>query len=75
VLYLSVYDNVIVGPTAENVNRRERAAIDNDITRRLSNVAMQTVPQLTSHPVVKLYTGVRPATQEKDYIINANKNM
>ncbi|XP_045215472.2 glycerol 3-phosphate dehydrogenase-like [Mercenaria mercenaria] len=72
IVFKSVYDNVVVGPTAENVDSRQRATIDGDICRRLHSVARDTVPLLNKHNVVGHYTGVRPATQFKDYIINAD---
>ena len=63
---------MIVGPTAENVESRQRAVIDEDICERLYSVAKNTVPLLNKHTIVGRYTGVRPASQYKDYVINAD---
>ncbi|XP_052219838.1 glycerol 3-phosphate dehydrogenase-like isoform X4 [Dreissena polymorpha] len=71
IVFRSVYDNVIVGPTAENVDSRRQAPVDESIRLRLTEIAAKVVRELPSHPVVSLYTGVRPATDVKDYIISA----
>ena len=60
---------MIVGPTAEDVESRQRAAVDPNITKRLVDFSRQTVPELTSYSPVGHYTGIRPATQFKDYQI------
>ncbi|XP_052795511.1 glycerol 3-phosphate dehydrogenase-like isoform X2 [Mya arenaria] len=73
IVFRSVYDNVVVGPTNEYVQSRERAPINTDVTRRLAEVARSVVPDLTSHPIVTMYTGVRPATKDKDYIIHGDR--
>ena len=65
-----VHNNVLVGPTAEDVASRERAAIDPSITRRLLDWGRQVVPELTSYSPVGQYTGTRPATEFKDYQIH-----
>lgn len=72
IVFKSIYDNVIVGPTAEDVSSRVRASIDTEISQRLYSVAAKVTPLLTRHDVVGQYTGVRPATQFKDYIISAD---
>lgn len=72
IIFRSVYDNVVVGPTAENIDSRRCAPIDNSIAIRLYDVAKRTVKTLETHKVVRLYTGVRPATEFKDYIVHAN---
>ena len=67
-----VYDNIIVGPTAEETDVRTHPSIDANITVRLRNVADTVVPNLTGSDVVRMYTGVRPATESKDYHILCN---
>jgi glycerol-3-phosphate dehydrogenase len=66
----TVYDNVIIGPTAEETNDRcATPHLDQATTTRLLNYGKKTVPPLTTHDIVRMYTGVRPATENKDYQI------
>ncbi|KAK7115993.1 glycerol 3-phosphate dehydrogenase-like isoform X2 [Littorina saxatilis] len=71
IVFKTVHNNLIVGPTAEDVESRQRAAIDATITKRLVDIGRQTVPELTSFSPVGHYTGVRPATEYKDYQIKS----
>lgn len=66
-----VHGNVIVGPTAEDVDSRSRAPVDPILAQRLLDYGCHTVPELTSCSAVGHYTGVRPATQYKDYQIQS----
>ncbi|KAK3583512.1 hypothetical protein CHS0354_026098 [Potamilus streckersoni] len=74
IIFRSVYDNVLVGPTSEEVTSRLLPAIDNDVARRLTKHCDDTIPGLKNYQVVTQYAGVRPATQTKDYIIKADRN-
>ncbi|XP_076104866.1 glycerol 3-phosphate dehydrogenase-like [Mytilus galloprovincialis] len=72
IVFKSVYDNVIIGPTAEETeDRHPSPTIDSVITKRLWNHGKKTVPSLLKHDIVHMYTGVRPATENKDYQIIA----
>ncbi|XP_052102050.1 glycerol 3-phosphate dehydrogenase-like [Mytilus californianus] len=72
IVFKSVYDNVIIGPTAEETEDRHASpTIDSSITTRLRNYGKKTVPSLSKHDIVHMYTGVRPATENKDYQIIA----
>ncbi|KAL4220018.1 hypothetical protein ACF0H5_020430 [Mactra antiquata] len=74
IVFRSVYDNVIVGPTADQVERRVRPPIDDNLSHRLSTVAMETVPSLLQYKVDMKYTGLRPATEIKDYVIRSDND-
>ena len=67
----TAYGNLIVGPTAEEVDERESASVDQDILQRLVEKAHALVPALALHAVNAVYAGLRPATQFKDYQIEA----
>ena len=69
--HISVYDNVVVGPTAEDVESRLRAPIDSAVTERLRTHASNIVKGVNSYPTVGMYTGVRPATEFKDYVLKS----
>ncbi len=67
----TAFGNVLVGPTAEEQDDRETAAIDTATLRKLVRRAAEIVPGLAKHPVMATYAGLRPATQFKDYQIEA----
>ena len=67
----TAYGNLIVGPTAEEVEERESASVDRDVLEHLLEKARALVPALAHHGVNAVYAGLRPATQFKDYQIEA----
>ena len=67
----TAYGNLIVGPTAEEVEERESASVDHDVLQQLIEKAHALVPALALHSVNAVYAGLRPATQFKDYQIEA----
>ncbi|CAH1797085.1 unnamed protein product, partial [Owenia fusiformis] len=71
-LFPSVYGNLIVGPTAEDVNERSNPTINDDVISNLVSQARDIVPALSQHAPVATYAGLRPATQFRDYQISAN---
>lgn len=73
---LSVYGNVLVGPTAEDqLDRVTPATTNSETIKRLIERAHFMVPKLKEVSVIGEYAGLRPATLEcKDYIIKQNVN-
>jgi glycerol-3-phosphate dehydrogenase len=67
----TAFGNLIVGPTAEDVEERESATVDHEALERLVEKARGLVPALAHHAVTAAYAGLRPATQFKDYQIEA----
>ncbi|MGQ0579070.1 MAG: NAD(P)/FAD-dependent oxidoreductase [Betaproteobacteria bacterium] len=67
----TAFGNLIVGPTAEEVEERESATVDHDALERLLQKACVLVPALAQHAVTAVYAGLRPATQFKEYRIEA----
>lgn len=67
----TAYGNLIVGPTAEDVEERESATVDSHELERLVQKACALVPALAQHTVTAVYAGLRPATQFKEYQIEA----
>jgi glycerol-3-phosphate dehydrogenase len=65
----TAFGNVLVGPTAEEQDDRDTAAIDTATLKMLARRAAEIVPGLADHPVTATYAGLRPATQFKDYQI------
>ncbi|XP_046544009.1 uncharacterized protein MG039 homolog isoform X2 [Haliotis rubra] len=73
IAFKSVYNNLIIGPTAEDVVERSIPAPDPLIKARLLHHAQKTIPNLIGCDVIGEYTGVRPATQFKDYQITSDQ--
>jgi glycerol-3-phosphate dehydrogenase len=71
VLCPTIFGNVIVGPTAEDQEDRERATVETDTLRSLLAEAALMVPALAGEPVTATFAGLRPATERRDYIIEA----
>jgi glycerol-3-phosphate dehydrogenase len=67
----TVFGNVLVGPTAEEQDDRETAAVEAATLKMLIRRAVEIVPGLANQPVTATYAGLRPATQFKDYQIEA----
>ena len=67
----TAYGNLIVGPTAEEQDDRVNATVDQQALERLIANGRALVPALADHPVTAVYAGLRPATQFKDYQIEA----
>jgi glycerol-3-phosphate dehydrogenase len=71
VLFRTIFGNLAVGPTAEDVSEREVAACDTETLEKLKMRAIEMVPGLEGAGVNAIYAGLRPATEHKDYVIEA----
>ncbi len=71
VICRTVFGNVIVGPTAEDQEERTLAEVDHDMLEMLIAKGKELLPGLADIGVNALYAGLRPATQFKDYQIEA----
>ncbi|MCA3555365.1 NAD(P)/FAD-dependent oxidoreductase [Aestuariivirga sp.] len=71
VLFRTAYGNLAIGPTAEDVPEREVAATDTATLERLKARALEMAPSLSGIGVSAIYAGLRPATEHKDYVIEA----
>jgi len=71
VICRTVFGNVIVGPTAEDQEERDRAEVDHDMLEMLVTKGRELLPGLGDVGINALYAGLRPATQFKDYQIEA----
>jgi len=67
----TVFGNLLVGPTAEEQEDREHAAVDHAALDALIDRGVRMLPDLARETVTALYAGLRPATQFKDYQIEA----
>lgn len=67
----TVFGNLLVGPTAEEQEDRERTEVEHDQLEALINKGIEILPSLAQIPVTACYAGLRPATEKKDYRIAA----
>ena len=69
VLTPTVFGNLLVGPTAEEQDDRQRAAVTQSALEFLIRSAVEMLPALAGMPVTATYAGLRPATERKEYRI------
>jgi glycerol-3-phosphate dehydrogenase len=71
VLFRTIYGNVAIGPTAEETDERDYPSTDSATLEKLKARAIEMLPELKNVQVTAVYAGLRPATERKDYIIEA----
>jgi glycerol-3-phosphate dehydrogenase len=74
VLFRTIYGNLAIGPTAEETEERENPSTDSATLEKLKSRAIEILPALKDIDVTAIYAGLRPATEHKDYVIEARKN-
>jgi len=67
----TVFGNLLLGPTAEDQSDRERAEVDGAALAGLIARGQDIMPVLAGEQVTATFAGLRPATQHKDYVIEA----
>jgi glycerol-3-phosphate dehydrogenase len=67
----TAFGNLIVGPTAEDQTERRIATVEEATLAALMSEGRRILPKLVEHSVTAVYAGLRPATQFKDYQIEA----
>ncbi len=72
VLTRTIFGNLLVGPTAEEQDDRERPFVDHDILEGLVAKGVEMIPALAGMPVTAVYAGLRPATERKEYRVMAD---
>jgi glycerol-3-phosphate dehydrogenase len=63
----TVYGNVMVGPTAEDLDRKDDTSSTAEGIAELRAEAARIVPELPDHDVTAVYAGLRAATEHADY--------
>jgi glycerol-3-phosphate dehydrogenase len=74
VLSRTAFGNVLVGPTAEDQEDRDRATVEEETLRGLIARAAEILPALARIDVTAVYAGLRPATEEKEYRISVHRD-
>jgi len=67
----TAFGNLLLGPTAEDQADRERAEVDATVLADLIARGQAMLPALAGEQVTATFAGLRPATQHKDYVIEA----
>jgi glycerol-3-phosphate dehydrogenase len=67
----TAFGNLLVGPTAEDQEERSIATVEQSALMNLVAQGCRILPGLANHSVTAVYAGLRPATQFKDYQIEA----
>jgi glycerol-3-phosphate dehydrogenase len=67
----TIFGNLIVGPTAEDQDDRADASVTEEALRHLIEQGRRRIPHLADQTVTAVYAGLRPATQFKDYQVEA----
>jgi glycerol-3-phosphate dehydrogenase len=70
-VWTTLWGTVVVGPTAEDQLSKTDRSVDPPTTDRLIEHARSLVPALSNARVIGSYSGLRPATQFRDYQIRA----
>ncbi|MEH3213621.1 NAD(P)/FAD-dependent oxidoreductase [Klebsiella pneumoniae] len=65
----TIFGNMILGPTAEEQQDRNRADVDESMMNELIDKGSRMLPSLTHYSVTATYAGLRPATEKKEYRI------
>jgi glycerol-3-phosphate dehydrogenase len=63
----TVFENVLVGPTAEDVPDKDDTSSTADGLAYLRSEGQRILPALVEHEVTAVYVGLRAATEESDY--------
>jgi glycerol-3-phosphate dehydrogenase len=71
VICRTAFGNLLVGPTAEDQEDRAVAEVDQVTLQHLIDKGREMIPALAQQNVNAIYAGLRPATQFKDYQIEA----
>jgi glycerol-3-phosphate dehydrogenase len=68
----TAWGNLLVGPTAEEQEDRERAALERGTLEALKARGEEILPALKGEEITAVYAGLRPATEFKDYQIRVH---
>lgn len=65
----TAFGNLLIGPTAEDVDERDTATVTEEALRNLLDRGAMLVPAIRDHTVTATFAGLRPATEHRDYQI------
>jgi len=71
----TVFGNVLVGPTADDVESKEDTSSTANGISRLREAGRRLMPALLEHEVTAVYVGLRAATEHGDYQLEAHDEL
>ncbi|UJR16664.1 hypothetical protein I4U23_003564 [Adineta vaga] len=73
IVYPNLFNQIIVGPTAETQHDRSYAPIKSDVIQMLHDKINELIPSFSksNYKYIGSYTGIRPATEYSDYQIHS----
>lgn len=70
----TVHGNVIVGPTADNVNSVEDTTTSSSGIEKVDELSRKSIPNLPLNQSIRVFAGVRASSNKKDFVIYPSKN-
>lgn len=75
-VFSTLYDQIIVGPTAQDQQSRTDRSIDPNVSQELATIAKRIIPNLDiEKDYIGDYVGIRPGTDQRDYQIHLQPNI
>lgn len=74
IVWQTLYGNVIVGPTADDVLDKDNYQTDVNVLKKLQDHAEMVYPLLKNAEIIGSYSGLRPASEFRDYQIYSNNS-
>lgn len=71
----TAFGNLLVGPTAEDQDSRERATLVTETLASLKCRGEEILPALRDHSITAIYAGLRPATEFEDFQIRSHDGL
>jgi glycerol-3-phosphate dehydrogenase len=68
----TVFGNVMLGPTADDLNDKTATGSTVDGLARLRTLGLRLMPRLLEHEVTAVYAGLRAATEHPDYVLEVD---
>ena len=70
----TVHGNVIVGPTADNVDSVEDTRTSSSGIEKVDELSRKSIPNLPLNQSIRVFAGVRASSNKKDFVIYPSKN-
>ena len=70
----TVHGNLLVGPDAEPRADADDLSTDRESLDRIMKSGLSSVPSVNFRNIIREYTGVRPTTSEKDFVIGVSRS-
>jgi len=67
------FENILVGPTAEDQESRIESITKSETLKMLQNKAFEILPALKNHKIIATFAGLRPASDKAHYRVKINE--